>query len=236
MDHRSTEWKDRLLKAQKDLTVGIKQEDPAQRPIFESELEPELGIELSSSGLNSKPGSSSELELGLERELGIELSSSGFNFSDLELEPEPELERELGIELSGSGLNSEPSSSSELNLELERELYSKLQRGNRARVPAQPRTELRVDPIIEKATVATQKARVSMMRKYTKKHDIQHFNIGAVVSLKIPQEDRTLTDNKRVFARILEEPYPYRYRVLTLSSVIQRLIPTKSLGAIEKAL
>jgi hypothetical protein len=103
-------------------------------------------------------------------------------------------------------------------------------------VPAQPRTELRVDPIIEKAIVATQKARVSMMRKYTKKHDIQHFDIGAVVSLKIPREDRTSTDNKRVFARILEEPHPHRYRVLTLSGVIQRLIPTKSLGAVEKAL
>jgi hypothetical protein len=156
--------------------------------------------------------------------------------SRLEPELELELEPELGIELSGSGLNSEPSSSSELNLEPERELHSELRRGNRARVPAQPRTELRVDPIIEKATVATQKARVSMMRKYTKKHDIQHFDIGAVVSLKIPREDRTSTDNKRVFARNLEEPHPHRYRVLTLSGVIQRLIPTKSLGAVEKAL
>ncbi|KFY99950.1 hypothetical protein V498_00401 [Pseudogymnoascus sp. VKM F-4517 (FW-2822)] len=145
-------------------------------------------------------------------------------------------ELELRIELSSSGLNSEPSSSSELEPELERELHSELRRGNRARVPAQPRTELRVDPIIEKATVATQKARVSMMRKYTKKHDIQHFDIGAIVSLKIPQEDRTSTDNKRVFARILEEPYPYRYWVITLSSIIQRLIPTKSLGAVEQAL
>jgi hypothetical protein len=75
-----------------------------------------------------------------------------------------------------------------------------------------------------------------MMRKYTKKHDIQHFDIGAIVSLKIPREDRTSTDNKRVFARILEEPYPHRYRVITLSGIIQRLIPTKSLGAVEQAL
>jgi hypothetical protein len=59
-----------------------------------------------------------------------------------------------------------------------------------------------------------------MMQKYTKKHDIQHFDIRAIVSLKIPQEDRTSTDNKRVFARILEEPYPHRYRVITLSGII----------------
>jgi hypothetical protein len=50
-----------------------------------------------------------------------------------------------------------------------------------------------------------------MIRKYTKKHDIQHFDIGAIVSIKVPREDRTSTDNKRLFARILEEPYPHRY-------------------------
>jgi stage V sporulation protein SpoVS len=78
-------------------------------------------------------------------------------------------------------------------------------------VPAQPRTEMAAIPnaIIEKAIAATQRARVSMIRKYTKKHDIQHFDIGAIVSIKVPREDRTSTDNKRLFARILEEPYPH---------------------------
>lgn len=105
-------------------------------------------------------------------------------------------------------------------------------------MPAQPRTKLRATPnhIIERAIAATQRARVSMIRKYTKKHDIQHFDIRAIVSIKVPREDRTSTNNKRLFARILEEPYPYRYRVLTYSSIIQRLIPTKSLRAIEQAL
>jgi hypothetical protein len=105
-------------------------------------------------------------------------------------------------------------------------------------VLAQPRTELPAIPdlIIEKAIVATQRARVSMARKYTKKHDIQHFDIGAIVSIKVPREDRTSTDNKRLFARILEEPYPHWYRVLTPSGIIQRLIPTKSLGVVEQAL
>ena len=74
------------------------------------------------------------------------------------------------------------------------------------------------------------------MRKYTKKHDIQHFNVRAIVSLKVPREDRTSTNNKRLFARILEEPYSYRYKVLTLLGIISRLISTKSLGVIEQAL
>jgi hypothetical protein len=75
-----------------------------------------------------------------------------------------------------------------------------------------------------------------MVRKYTKKHDIQHFEIGAIVSLKVPREDRTSTDNKRLFARILDEPHSHRYKVLTLSGIISRLIPTKSLGVVEQAL
>ena len=75
-----------------------------------------------------------------------------------------------------------------------------------------------------------------MIRKYTKKHDIQHFEVGAIVSIKVPREDRTSTDNKRLFARILDEPYPHRYQVLTYSGIIQRLIPTKSLRVVEQAL
>jgi hypothetical protein len=89
-------------------------------------------------------------------------------------------------------------------------------------VPAQPRTKVAAipDPIIEKAVAATHRARVSMIRKYTKKHDIQHFDIRAIVSIKVPREDRTSTNNKRLFAQILEEPYPHRYHVLTPSGVI----------------
>ena len=75
-----------------------------------------------------------------------------------------------------------------------------------------------------------------MLKKYSKNHDIQHFKIGDIVSLKVPREDRTATDNRRLFARILEELYPHRYKVLTLSGRIQRLIPTKGLGIVDKAL
>jgi hypothetical protein len=50
-----------------------------------------------------------------------------------------------------------------------------------------------------------------MVRKYTKKHDIQHFEVGDIVSIKVLREDRTSTDNKRLFARVLDEPYPHWY-------------------------
>jgi hypothetical protein len=75
-----------------------------------------------------------------------------------------------------------------------------------------------------------------MSKKYSKKHDIQHFEIGDIVSIKVPREDRTSTDNRRLFARILEEPYSHRYKVITYSGVIKRLIPTKELGVVEPAL
>jgi hypothetical protein len=75
-----------------------------------------------------------------------------------------------------------------------------------------------------------------MARKYTKKHDIQHFDIRAIVSIKVPREDRTSTDNKQLFACILDEPYYHRYKVITLLGVIKCLILTKGLGVVEQAL
>ncbi|KAK8912342.1 hypothetical protein VCV18_012530 [Metarhizium anisopliae] len=64
------------------------------------------------------------------------------------------------------------------------------------------------DQVIAKAQKATQKAKLRMMQKYSKQHTIQHFNIGDIVSVKVPREDRTSTDNRRLFGRILEGPMP----------------------------
>jgi hypothetical protein len=90
--------------------------------------------------------------------------------------------------------------------------------------------------VIKRAQESTRTARVRMAKKYSKRHDIQHFAVGDIVSLKVPREDRTSADNRRLFARILEEPYSHRYKVVTLSGTIKRLIPTKELGVIDKAL
>ncbi|KAF5137881.1 hypothetical protein E5D57_001660 [Metarhizium anisopliae] len=92
------------------------------------------------------------------------------------------------------------------------------------------------DQVIAKAQKATQRARLRMMQKHSKQHTIQHFNIGDIVSIKVPREDRASTDNRRLFGRILEEPYAHRYRILTTSGVIKRLIPTKGLSAVNESL
>jgi hypothetical protein len=54
--------------------------------------------------------------------------------------------------------------------------------------------------------------------------------------LKVPREDRTSTDNRRLFRRILNKLYPYRYKVVILLGNLKRLIPTKELGIVQEAL
>ncbi|OBT59781.1 hypothetical protein VE03_10772, partial [Pseudogymnoascus sp. 23342-1-I1] len=151
---------------------------------------PELGIEFLGSELSSEPSSGSEREPELNSELCRVAPTRAQARVLAQLQAEPEFCSELSssrlqarapeprIEFSGSELNSEPSSSSGSSSSLGLEL----RRGTRARVPAQPRTELRgaPDPVIERAIAATQRARISMVRKYAKKHDIQHFDIGAI--------------------------------------------------------
>jgi hypothetical protein len=54
--------------------------------------------------------------------------------------------------------------------------------------------------------------------------------------LKVPREDRTLTDNWYLFRQILNKLYPYRYKVVILSGNLKYLILTKELGSVQEAL
>jgi hypothetical protein len=65
---------------------------------------------------------------------------------------------------------------------------------------------------------------------------IQYFEIGDIIFIKVPREDRTSTDNRRLFRRILKELYSYRYKILTSSKVIKRFIPIKELGIVDESL
>ncbi|KFY31774.1 hypothetical protein V493_00807 [Pseudogymnoascus sp. VKM F-4281 (FW-2241)] len=190
-----------------ELGIELSRSEPNSELSSGSEPEPELEPELNSrlrARLPARARAQAQAQLRRALELGIELSQSEPNSklsSSSEPEPEPELEPELNSRLRARAraqLHQAPelgieSSHSEPELSIELEL----RRGSQARVPAQPRTELAADLVIEKAVAATQRARVSMIRKYTKKHDIQHFDIGAIVSIKVPREDRTSTDNKK---------------------------------------
>ena len=61
----------------------------------------------------------------------------------------------------------------------------------------------RTDQVIAKAQKATHRAKLRMMQNYSKRHTIQHFNIGDINSVKVPREDRTSTDNRRLFGDYL---------------------------------
>ncbi|KFZ05866.1 hypothetical protein V502_09939, partial [Pseudogymnoascus sp. VKM F-4520 (FW-2644)] len=161
-------------------------------------------------------------------------------------EPTSQLRIERGRR-PGAGLKSGPTKpsqpTSQLRIEPESERESDSKSEGESEDGSEPQSEpgstiivQSIDPIIQRAQEATQKARIKMVKKYAKQHDIQHFSVNDIVSLKVPREDRTSTDNKRLFARILDEPYSHRYKVITLSGVIKRLIPTKGLGVIEQAL
>jgi hypothetical protein len=77
-----------------------------------------------------------------------------------------------------------------------------------------------IDPIIQQAQNATRKAQAIILKNYTKDHNIQRFDIEDIVTIKIPKENRTSTNNKRLFKRILQEPHLHR--------CIKRLILTKT--------
>lgn len=65
---------------------------------------------------------------------------------------------------------------------------------------------------------------------------MQHFEVGDVITIKVPGEDKTSTDIIKLFGLILDEPNCHRYKVLTFSGAIKRLIPTKELNVVNKAL
>jgi hypothetical protein len=50
--------------------------------------------------------------------------------------------------------------------------------------------------VIEKAQESTRIARARIVKKYLKRYNIQYFEVGDIVSLKVPREDRTSTDNR----------------------------------------
>ncbi|KAH8799031.1 hypothetical protein F5884DRAFT_838716 [Xylogone sp. PMI_703] len=93
-----------------------------------------------------------------------------------------------------------------------------------------------VDPLIQQAQIATQKVRVKMVQKYSKRHKIKHFKPGDIIAIRIPKEDRTLTDNRTLWGRILTEPYSYRYKIVTQYGVFNRLMSIKDLGVVNKHL
>ena len=68
-----------------------------------------------------------------------------------------------------------------------------------------------------------------MVTKYSKRHDIQVFSAGDLVSIAIPRLDRGPLDDRRVLGRIRSVPREDKYEVETLHGIVETLLPTSEL-------
>jgi hypothetical protein len=73
------------------------------------------------------------------------------------------------------------------------------------------------------------KAAAVMVAKYSKRHDIQVFSLGDLVSVAIPRLDRGPLDERRILGRIKTIPREDKYEVETVHGIGETLHPTPEL-------
>jgi hypothetical protein len=89
------------------------------------------------------------------------------------------------------------------------------------------------DPLLLKVRENTLRSREKMVKKYTYKHKIEVFIPGDVVALNLPAGTKTSTDNKRVWAKVVAEEHPSRYRLQTKWGILINLVPTREINRIS---
>ncbi|KAH8820753.1 hypothetical protein F5884DRAFT_827092 [Xylogone sp. PMI_703] len=263
MDNGSTEWVDGLVEItdhntyynwldsqkRKDLTIGIPQEDPTLPLILESNLE-----------LNSTIIVDNTLLLELAPEPVPELAPESatphgetFESTTPHGDAPEDIKGKMPIRprvLSGIPGSTVVPASTILTLPLKAKSSFESDtpfEKSQSDIDSDSSTEdkwydtktqpsITVDPLIQQAQIATQKARVKMIQKYSKRHKVEHFKPGDIVAIRIPKEDRTSTDNRTLWGRILTEPHSHRYKIATQYGVLNRLMPTKDLGIVNKHL
>ena len=85
------------------------------------------------------------------------------------------------------------------------------------------------EPILKRQVIVRQK----MAEAYNKKHEIIVYSLNDYVTVKVPREDRTATDNLRLFGRIIEIPKNNRYKIQCEYGVLDRLYSTKDLNKLS---
>jgi hypothetical protein len=174
----------------KDLASGVAQEDPTQVPIYT---------------LSPQSQASYRIDIGIQEgntQITITMrispeAGSGINLRITPPSQSSSIDEWFDIDAYEPGIRAKTSAPIELDSE---------PRGSEV----EPEVKLVQlgDLVIQKAQKSTRKARARMVLKYSKRHDIQHFGVGDIVSLKVPREDRTSTDNKRLFSDIRRSLLP----------------------------
>ena len=85
----------------------------------------------------------------------------------------------------------------------------------------------------ESVLAAGVQARNQMANRYNKRFIIDNLETDAIVSLRIPKEDRSTTlDYPRLYACVLQQPHPGRYQLQTQYGILDRLFPTGELNQV----
>ena len=72
-------------------------------------------------------------------------------------------------------------------------------------------------------------SRELMQKKHARLHTIVTLAPGDIVSLKIPREDRSATDNLRTYCRVVEQKHPNRYRLPSKHDLLVTHYPVSQL-------
>ena len=81
-----------------------------------------------------------------------------------------------------------------------------------------------------------QLVRERMINKYSNQHEIQSFEQGQIVTLKLPNEDRSALDNKCLFCKVIKMPVENKYKLQCEYGIISNLYPTRQLNAVGSIL
>ena len=83
------------------------------------------------------------------------------------------------------------------------------------------------------------KARTDMTEKYSRHHKIEIFTVGQYVTVKVPREDRTSTDNRRLLCRVVGvagSTTKPSYQLRCEYGLLQRLWSTSALAGVTAAI
>ena len=118
-----------------------------------------------------------------------------------------------------------------------RSIYNELQ-GNTIISTAEEVEE--VETLLQKQDKMTlqhqELVRERMKEKYLKQNDVQQFEVGQIVTLKLPIEDRSAVDDRRLFCKVIEVPVDNKHKLQCQYGIISNLYPTRQLNYVHPIL
>ena len=85
------------------------------------------------------------------------------------------------------------------------------------------------DKIQAEVTARGAIVRERMATRYNKRHNVEIFELGDIISVGIPRENRAKTDDRRLYCRIIAKQHPDRHQLLSKYGILIGLYPTKAL-------